>query len=122
MPPSAAPRRRLAWSLAIGRHDVPQAHVLAVSGRLAFATAPALESALHAALMAGHPQLRLDVSGVDYVSSAGLSVIERATAEARRAGGRLVLCGLQEAVRVSLEVSGAGQGLDIIADLEQTLP
>jgi stage II sporulation protein AA (anti-sigma F factor antagonist) len=113
--PPATPKRRLIWSLAIDRRDLLHAHVVAASGRLGAASAVALATALNDALAAGHRRLLLDCSGLDYVSSAGLAVIEHAAAELDKAGGALVLCGAQEPVRVSFEVSGADAGL-LMAD------
>ncbi|MCC7180556.1 MAG: STAS domain-containing protein [Acidobacteria bacterium] len=122
MPSSASPRRRLVWSLEIARRDRPDAHVLAAAGRIGTATAPAMAGALKEAIAAGHRRLLVDCSGVDYISGAGLAVIEQARAELHSAGGSLVLCGLREAVRVSFEVSGAGAGLDFADDVDQTSP
>ena len=48
----------------------------------------------------------MDFSGVDYVSSAGLEVIARASASAGAAGGALVLTGLSDAVRMVFDLAG----------------
>lgn len=122
VPPPAASGRRLVWSLEIVRRDRPDVHVLAASGRIGAATAPALADALREAVATGHRRLLIDCGGVDYISGAGLAVIEQASDELRRAGGSLALCGLREAVRVSFEVSGAGAGLDFADDVDKTSP
>ena len=84
-----------------------------VTGRLGAPTSVRLARALDEVVDAGHCRLLVDVSGVDYLSSSGLAVIERTAARLKDSGGVLVLCGLQEPVRVSFEVSGAAGHLSL---------
>jgi len=90
-----------------------------VTGRLGAPTSARLASALDEIVSAGHSRLLIDVSGVDYLSSAGLAVIEQTAAQLKDSGGILVLCGLQEPVRVSFEVSGAAGHLALAATVEE---
>lgn len=99
---------RLRWAVRIEAADHPEGHALLITGRLGSTTTAQLAEALEAALAAGHVRVVLDCSGVDYISSAGLAVLERADDRLRAGGGALLLTGLQEAVRVAFEVSGAG--------------
>jgi anti-sigma B factor antagonist len=85
---------------------------LTLSGRLGAPTAGALTQALDEVVRSGRARVVLDCSRVEYVSSAGLAVLEDAAERMKQAGGALVLRGLNEAVRVSLEVSTAGAQLD----------
>jgi anti-anti-sigma factor len=106
-------KSRLRWSLQVSAYDLPGAQVVVLSGRVGSTTTAELEAALDR-LNSGHStRVLIDLAGVDYISSAGLLVIERAAGRARAAGGALLVCGLQEAVQVSLEVSGAAARLDI---------
>ena len=89
-----------------------------VTGRLGAATSVRLASAFDEIVAGGHCRVLIDLGGVDYLSSAGLAVIERTAARLKDAGGILVLCGLQEAVRVSFEVSGAAGHLTLAATPE----
>lgn len=95
--------------------------MLYASGRVGTTTASQLDQAIHAALDQalndGHARVVLDLSGVDYVNSAGLAVLERATGRCREAGRRFVVCGLQEPVQVSFDVGGATARLDVAADV-----
>jgi anti-anti-sigma factor len=119
VPPIAASGRRLAWSLSIVREAAPGGLVVLVTGRLGAPTSARLASELDEMIAAGHCRLLIDVSGVDYLSSAGLAVIEQTAARLRDSGGILVLCGLQEAVRVSFEVSGAAGHLAVAGTMEE---
>lgn len=75
-------------------------------GRLDSATSPAFETAVLEHLQGGSQRLVLDLSGVSYISSAGLRVILLAGKKLRATEGRLVLCGLREEVRGVFEMSG----------------
>ena len=110
---------RLRWSLQIATSECSGVHLLALTGRLGSTTAEALRDVLDRPGFGGNSRVLVDLSGVDYVSSAGLHVLERAAERARAAGGMVVVCGLQEPVRVSFEVSGAGARLDIAESVTQ---
>ena len=80
--------------------------LLAAHGRLSNRTAPALKSALDALGDAQGAGFVLDLAGVDYISSAGLRAVEHASQRLRVTGGMLVVCGLQEPVRVAFALAG----------------
>jgi stage II sporulation protein AA (anti-sigma F factor antagonist) len=83
-----------------------QLKILAPSGRLDVHNAGALEARMMALLDDADAGLVLDVGGLDYISSAGLRVVALAAKQARRAGSRFVLCGLNAANRDTFEISG----------------
>jgi anti-anti-sigma factor len=82
--------------------------VLAPIGRVDHATAEALKAALapHLARCAqGQDHLVLDLSGVDYISSAGLRVLMLAAKQAKAQGGFLAVAAVQSTVQEILEIS-----------------
>ncbi len=100
--------------LLIDRQEDSGTLVLMLTGRLGMTTASPLEQSMNAALREPHAcVVVVDLSGVDYVSSAGLGVLERATSRFREAGRRLVVRRLQEPVAAGFEVAGAGARLDL---------
>ena len=105
--------------MAITREDLPEGQMVLVTGRLGAPTSARLASVFDEILAAGHRRMLVDLGGVDYLSSAGLTVIERAAARLEEAGGILVLCGLQEPVRVAFEVSGAARHLTLAETPEE---
>ena len=112
-------KSRLRWSLQIATYDLPRAHVVALTGRVGATTAAKLASALNQLTFDRSARVLLDVAGVDYISSAGLQLLEKAATRARAAEGTFLVCGLQDPVRVSLEVSGAAAQLDIAESVTQ---
>ena len=82
--------------------------VVAPSGRIDHASAEAFKAALapHIARCAsGQDQIVLDLSGVDYISSAGLRVLMLARKQAKAQGGGLALAGLTTVVQEIFEIS-----------------
>ncbi len=59
-----------------------------------------------AAIDAGERRVVVDLSGVDYASSAGLLALDAIAGRIHVAGGTLVLCGLAEPVRLVLDLAG----------------
>jgi anti-anti-sigma factor len=95
-----------AWKLDIGREILDGVTVITVAGRLGAGLSGRLLDPLLAALGEGQRRILIDLSGVDYLSSAGLMTLDAAAGRVHEAGGRLALCGLAEPVRLALELSG----------------
>ena len=80
--------------------------MLFVGGRLDHASAAGLET-----VISGHPAdaagtVTIDLSEVDYLSSAALKVLEALAARRSDAGGRVLLRSPSTAARLALELSG----------------
>lgn len=99
-----SPRARL-WTLEIARDTREGVRILGVSGRIGIAASSLLAQALKDEL-AGQTRILVDLGEVDYVSSAGLLVLQDAAASARERGARLALCRLSEPVRVAFDLAG----------------
>ena len=80
--------------------------VLEVKGRVDSTSAPALGDTLTVALASPQKRVVVDLSGADYVSSAGLRVLLRAANQVDQTKGKLVLHGLNSRVEVVFEISG----------------
>jgi len=82
--------------------------VLAPAGRIDHGTAESFKDALRPYLehcATGQQSLVLDLSGVDYISSAGLRVLMLARKQAKAQGGTLVVAGLTPVVKEIFEIS-----------------
>jgi anti-anti-sigma factor len=87
--------------------------ILCLQGRLDSANAKALEGALLAPVQAGEKLVVLDLSALDYISSAGLRVVLIAAKQQKAKQGRFALCGLRDEIREVFEISGFAKILDI---------
>jgi anti-anti-sigma factor len=101
--------------------QVGGATLLAISGRLDSETAREFEVALTATLDRGVSALALDMSGLDYVSSAGLRLLLLAAKRTKAEASPFTLFGLQPQVAKVLEVSGFAKILPIATDREDAL-
>ena len=80
--------------------------ILTVEGRLDQAGAAQFEAAVAEYAPDGSPEATIDLSGVDYISSAGLKVIQSLADRQSEAGGRIRLRAPSAAARLALEFSG----------------
>src|SRR3984893_7800857 len=79
--------------------------VLAPTGRLDVAGAPALKDAVSEATKNGKPRLGIDMEGVSCVGSAGLGSVVAALKQVRTSQGDLRLAAPNQQVRVGLELT-----------------
>ena len=93
-----------------------QATIVAASGKLDAAGAPALEARCKALIQEGANRLLLDFAQVEYVSSAGLRSLLVLAKAVKSAGGALALCSLVPAVRDVMTISGFDNILPLAAD------
>ena len=101
---SAATDHTHSWSVRATLQTNADVVLLIVAGRLGSAGAAELRSALDAATSAGG-RVHLDLSGVDYISSAGLAVLEEVGQRLREAGGVLEVTRASEAVNLALRLA-----------------
>src|SRR5207245_11041994 len=78
--------------------------VLAPSGRLDVAGAPALKDAVSEAVKNGQPRLVIDMEGVSFVDSSGLGSVVAALRQVRSSRGDLRLAAPSQHVRAGLEL------------------
>lgn len=98
--------------------------VLAPAGRIDHGSAEDFKRALHPYLercAAGQDHLILDLSHVDYISSAGLRVLMLARKQAKAQGGTLVIAGLGSVVREIFEISRFTVVFDIFLTVREAL-
>jgi anti-sigma B factor antagonist len=91
--------------------------VVAPNGRMDSNSSGAFETAVLA--HAGEARLLIDLSGVDYVSSAGLRVFLVLARTMKEAGGRLVLASMGASVRQVFDLAGFTAIFEIEPSVEQ---
>jgi anti-sigma B factor antagonist len=81
----------VATELSINRRDDDRGAVLVLSGELDVVSAPGLQQHLAEVLAESHERVMLDLNGLTFVDSAGVSVLIRAKQTADSSGRILVL-------------------------------
>ncbi len=80
--------------------------VVRLTGRLDAVTAPELEGFLTELINGGQTRVAVDLSSLDYVSSAGLRVFLVAAKKLKAAKGEFSLAGLKDNIKEVIEISG----------------
>jgi stage II sporulation protein AA (anti-sigma F factor antagonist) len=105
----------------IGEEKDGRALVIAPEGRVDSASSGELERLVVSRIDAGEKRLVMDLSGVEYISSAGLRVLLMAAKRLKEPPAGLVLCGLGPSVRTVLELAGFLPLFAVEAGREQAL-
>ena len=90
----------------ITTEKTPDLLVARLRGRLDSTWCPAVQDALTAYVKAGEHALRLDMSGVDYISSTGLRVLLSTYKQLKAVKGRFVIAPASAAVTETLSLAG----------------
>jgi anti-anti-sigma factor len=93
--------------------------VVRVKGRLDAASSPQLEKKIDAIIASGHFKLLLNLSGVDYLSSAGMRLMLSISKKLKHLEGKIVACNLQDEVMEVIKMAGFHQVLEIYPSEEE---
>ena len=80
--------------------------IVRLAGRLDSSAAPNAEQTFAGVLGGGTPHLAIDLSDLEYISSAGLRVLLIVAKKVQQAQGKVALCGLTPNVREIFAISG----------------
>jgi len=92
--------------------------ILGLSGKLDATTAKTFEDKILAEIEAADRRLMIDLSRLDYVSSADLRVFLVAAKRMRSKDGKIALCSLQDHVQQVFDLSGFSSIVSIYASRE----
>ena len=95
--------------------------ILSLTGRMDATTANIFGDACQAALNGGARRIVVDLSGIEYISSAGLRVILTMLKMAKSLKGTLAFCGMQSMVSEVFRISGFSSMLPIYATTTDAL-
>ncbi len=95
--------------------------VFALSGRLDSNTSPDFETKIMDTISGGEKKMVVDFTGLDYISSAGMRVILKATKELKNQGGGIILCSMKDYVKEVFEIAGFDSFITIVETKDQAL-
>lgn len=90
--------------------------VIALSGILDALTGRQLRDDVSEALAAGHRTILIDFQAGTYIDSNGFGALVACLKKTKEAGGKLNLCGLNNQVRLVMEMTGTDRIFDIFKD------
>jgi len=88
--------------------------IFKLNGRLDSKTSPEFEQKIADAMGKGSKNMIVNFEDLDYISSAGLRVILKATKDLKRSEGKFVLCSMKDYVKEVFEISGFDSFLPIV--------
>jgi anti-sigma B factor antagonist len=100
----------------------PDAVVLAVRGAVDLSTSPLLQNALLAHLRDAASQVVVDLTGVSFLSAAGLTVLVNVKQAAVAAGSSVCLVARTRVVLLPLTITGLDGEFDIYPELADASP
>jgi anti-sigma B factor antagonist len=95
--------------------------VIALRGDLDVTDAPGVTSHLITAAAVYGSWVIVDLTGLDFIDAAGLGMLVRASARARRNGGELLLAAPQELVRRVLTATGLIDVFSVYPSVEEAI-
>lgn len=95
--------------------------IVAATGEVDVYTAPVLDDALSTVVSGGATRVVVDLSGVDFLDSTGLSVLVKALKRVRDADGALDVVVTAERVNKVFRITGLDQVIPVHASLADAL-
>ena len=108
-------------SLTVKEDRAEQALVLSPEGRLDSVNAGEFQALVKGHIDAGEKRVIVDFSNLDYISSAGVRVMQFASETLEESGGRCVLCALNNDISRVFRITGFDRIIDIADTLEDAL-
>ncbi len=95
--------------------------IFKLNGRLDSNTSQGFEKKIFDAISDGSKNMIVDFKDLDYISSAGLRVILKATKALNREEGKIMLCSMQDYVKEVFEIAGFDSFLPIVGSMDEAL-
>lgn len=96
-------------------------HVFRLIGRLDSNTSPDFEKKVFQAIDSGAVRLVVDCEKLDYITSAGLRVLNKTAKRLKTERGTVVLCAMEDYVREVFEIAGFDTFLPIVATFQDAV-
>ncbi|MFT0548811.1 STAS domain-containing protein [Allopusillimonas ginsengisoli] len=107
--------------MSLSSEKIGEVLVVSASGQINSANAAQVEAGLLAFVEQGERLCALDLSGLDYISSAGLRVVLMLARGLKQKSGQLILCGLQPQVHEVFDISGFLSILTAVASRDEAV-
>ncbi|HUU75635.1 MAG TPA: STAS domain-containing protein [Methanoregulaceae archaeon] len=107
--------------LRIDERESGNVTVVSLMGRMDASSSPEAEAGMSRLISSGSRRVVVDMSGLDYISSAGLRVMLASLKKLRNDGGQLVLVGLKPEIRKIFEIAGFHRIFTIYPTADQAL-
>jgi anti-sigma B factor antagonist len=101
--------------------QVNDAMILSPFGEIDLSRAPSFRMHINSVQSQRPKKLIIDLAGVPYMDSSGVATLVEAMQNARRGGGKLILCAMQDRVRSIFEIARLDMVFTIVKSTEDGL-
>ena len=108
-------------SLSVKENREGQVLVLSPQGRLDSANAREFQALVMGRIDGGEKSMIMDLSGLAYISSAGIRVMQLASKALKESGGQFMLCAMKDHISNVFRISGFDRVIAIAGTLEDAL-
>ncbi len=105
----------------ISANMVNDIKILEISGSFDIYTAEPIRSWLEQTVSGSPANVVVDLTGVNFIDSTALAILVQGIKRARERNGDIRLCGLQQPVRMVLELTRLDKVFEIFSDQEQAV-
>jgi anti-sigma B factor antagonist len=95
--------------------------ILRIIGKLDASTSKALEDKILPLIASNQDKLVVELSQLDYISSAGLRIFLLAAKRMDEAKGKMILCSLKDSVKQVFEIAGFSSFLNLTGSTEEAI-
>ena len=95
--------------------------VFKLNGRLDSNTAPEFDDKISTSIDNGVRFIVVDCQALDYITSAGLRILNKTAKKLKPVNGKVVLCAMEDYVREVFEISGFDTFLPIFPDMQTAM-
>lgn len=95
--------------------------IFKLDGRLDSQTSLEFDDKMFASIDSGARRVIVDCGQLDYITSAGLRVLNKTAKRLKKEEGAIILCALEEYVREVFEIAGFDTFLPIVNNLDEAL-
>ncbi len=95
--------------------------IIRIIGKLDASTAKALEDKILPIIASNQEKLVVELSQLDYISSAGLRVFLLAAKRMEESKGKMILCSLKDSVKQVFDIAGFSSFLSLAGSTEEAI-
>jgi anti-sigma B factor antagonist len=95
--------------------------IFKLQGSLDSNTSPDFEEKILESIGGGANKLVVDFEKLDYVSSAGLRVLNKAYKKLKHSDGKIILCSMQDYIREVFEIAGFDYFIPIVGNVDDAI-
>ena len=96
-------------------------YMFKLNGSLDSNTSTTFEEKIMDAIQDGANKIVVDFGAVEYISSAGLRVLNKASKKLKHSDGRIILCRVEDYIKEVFEIAGFHHFLPIVATLDDAM-